>query len=174
MSLAASIAAGAVFDAAKFYWGTALNVAVLATQTALGKGIAGAAAHRTESVDPSDRDVKGSEWVVAGLGEQLAKVCARDFRATLIDAAERWGVPRLLDRSSCLRGFALMAEKRRRFSPQFKAEAVQVVVEVGRFISDVARDLGIERKFSAIRYNLAKMSASPGSVRINVASLASR
>jgi transposase-like protein len=39
-----------------------------------------------------------------------------------------------------------MAEKRRRFSPQFKAEAVQMVVASGRFISDVARDLGIERK----------------------------
>ena len=39
-----------------------------------------------------------------------------------------------------------MAEKRRRFSPQFKAEAVQMVVESGRFIADVARDLGIERK----------------------------
>lgn len=39
-----------------------------------------------------------------------------------------------------------MAEKRRRFSPQFKAEAVQMVIESGRPISDVARDLGIERK----------------------------
>lgn len=39
-----------------------------------------------------------------------------------------------------------MAEKRRRFSPQFKAEAVQMVIGSGRAISDVARDLGIERQ----------------------------
>jgi transposase-like protein len=31
----------------------------------------------------------------------------------------------------------------RRFSPQFKAEAVQMVIETGRPIAAVARDLGI-------------------------------
>ena len=36
-----------------------------------------------------------------------------------------------------------MAEKRRKFSPQFKAEAVQMVIETGRPIVDVARDLGV-------------------------------
>jgi transposase-like protein len=36
-----------------------------------------------------------------------------------------------------------MAEQRRRFSPQFKAEAVQMVIETGRPIAAVARDLGI-------------------------------
>jgi transposase-like protein len=36
-----------------------------------------------------------------------------------------------------------MAEQRRRFSPQFKAEAVQMVIETGRPIAEVARDLGI-------------------------------
>ena len=36
-----------------------------------------------------------------------------------------------------------MAERRRKFSPQFKAEAVQMVLETGRPIAEVARDLGI-------------------------------
>jgi transposase-like protein len=36
-----------------------------------------------------------------------------------------------------------MVEQRRRFSPQFKAEAVQMVIETGRPIAEVARDLGI-------------------------------
>jgi transposase len=37
----------------------------------------------------------------------------------------------------------MMPEKRRRFSAQFKAEAVQMVIETGRPIAEVARDLGI-------------------------------
>ena len=36
-----------------------------------------------------------------------------------------------------------MAEQRRRFSPQFRAEAVQMVIETGKPIAEVARDLGI-------------------------------
>jgi transposase-like protein len=36
-----------------------------------------------------------------------------------------------------------MPEQRRRFSPQFKAEAVQMVIETGKPIAAVARDLGI-------------------------------
>ena len=36
-----------------------------------------------------------------------------------------------------------MPEQRRRFSAQFKAEAVQMVIETGRPIAAVARDLGI-------------------------------
>ena len=36
-----------------------------------------------------------------------------------------------------------MPEHRRRFSPQFKAEAAQMVIETGRPIAEVARDLGI-------------------------------
>jgi len=36
-----------------------------------------------------------------------------------------------------------MPEQRRRFSPQFKAEAVQLVIETGRPMAEVARDLGI-------------------------------
>ncbi len=36
-----------------------------------------------------------------------------------------------------------MPEQRRRFSPQFRAEAVQMVIETGRPIAEVARDLGV-------------------------------
>ena len=36
-----------------------------------------------------------------------------------------------------------MPEQRRKFSPQFKAEAVQMVLQTGRPIVGVARDLGI-------------------------------
>ncbi len=36
-----------------------------------------------------------------------------------------------------------MPERRRRFSPQFKAEAVQLVIETGKAIAEVARDLGV-------------------------------
>ena len=36
-----------------------------------------------------------------------------------------------------------MPEQRRKFSPQFKAEAVQMVLETGKPIAVVARDLGI-------------------------------
>ena len=36
-----------------------------------------------------------------------------------------------------------MPEQRRRFSPQFKAEAVQMVIETGKPIAEIARDLGI-------------------------------
>jgi|ERR1035438_4229775 transposase-like protein len=36
-----------------------------------------------------------------------------------------------------------MPEQRRRFSPPFKAEAVQMVIETGKPIAVVSRDLGI-------------------------------
>jgi transposase-like protein len=36
-----------------------------------------------------------------------------------------------------------MIEHRRKFSPQFKAEAVQMVIETGKPIAEVARDLGV-------------------------------
>ncbi len=36
-----------------------------------------------------------------------------------------------------------MPEHRRKFSPQFKAEAVPMVISTGRPITEVARDLGI-------------------------------
>jgi transposase-like protein len=36
-----------------------------------------------------------------------------------------------------------MPGPRRKFSPQFKAEAVQMVIETGKPIAEVARDLGV-------------------------------
>lgn len=36
-----------------------------------------------------------------------------------------------------------MPQQRRKFSPQFKAEAVQLVIESGRPIAHVARELGV-------------------------------
>jgi transposase len=36
-----------------------------------------------------------------------------------------------------------MTERRRKFSPQFKAEAVQMVIETGKPIAEVARGLGV-------------------------------
>jgi len=36
-----------------------------------------------------------------------------------------------------------MTGHRRRFSPQFRAEAVQMVIETGKPIAEVARDLGV-------------------------------
>ena len=36
-----------------------------------------------------------------------------------------------------------MPEQRRKFSPQFRAEAVQMVIETGRPVAEVARDLGV-------------------------------
>ncbi len=36
-----------------------------------------------------------------------------------------------------------MTEHRRKFSPQLKAEAVQMVISTGRPIAEIARDLGI-------------------------------
>jgi transposase-like protein len=36
-----------------------------------------------------------------------------------------------------------MPEQRRKFSPQFKAEAVQMVIETAKPVAEVARDLGI-------------------------------
>ena len=36
-----------------------------------------------------------------------------------------------------------MPEQRRKFSPQFRAEAVQPVIETGKPVAEVARDLGV-------------------------------
>src|SRR3954466_12487238 len=36
-----------------------------------------------------------------------------------------------------------MPERRRKFSPQFRAEAVQLVIETGKPFAEVARDLGV-------------------------------
>ena len=67
-----------------------------------------------------------------------------------------------------------MPERRRRFRPQFKAEAVQMVLETGRSIAEVAGDLhiiyrgfasdrrgGSLRPPSMINSILAKLSQGP-------------
>jgi transposase-like protein len=36
-----------------------------------------------------------------------------------------------------------MPDKRRKFSPQFRAEAVQLVIATGKPVAEVARDLGV-------------------------------
>jgi hypothetical protein len=47
-----------------------------------------------------------------------------------------------------------MPEQRRRFSAQFKAEAVQMVIETGKPIASVARDLGIhDRTFARVAFD---------------------
>ena len=38
---------------------------------------------------------------------------------------------------------AFVPEQRRKFSPQFRTEAVQMVIETGKPVAEVARDLGI-------------------------------
>src|SRR5690242_17257165 len=54
-----------------------------------------------------------------------------------------WGVLLILDRASRLERMPSVSAQRRKFSPQFKAEAVAMVIETGRPIAEVARDLGI-------------------------------
>jgi len=44
-----------------------------------------------------------------------------------------------------------MPEQRRQFSAQFKAEAVQMVIETGKPIASVARDLGIHEAQGQVR-----------------------
>jgi transposase-like protein len=46
-----------------------------------------------------------------------------------------------------------MPGQRRRFSPQFKAEAVQMIFETGEPIAVVARDLGIHDGILSNRVN---------------------
>jgi transposase-like protein len=43
-----------------------------------------------------------------------------------------------------------MPEHRRKFSPQFRAEAVHMVVSTDSPIAEVARDLGIQRYADAV------------------------
>lgn len=62
-----------------------------------------------------------------------------------------------------------MSVQRRKFSPQFKAEAVQMVVETGRPVAEVARDLGIGSGtlgnwVAAWRRQHPELEAAPGPV----------
>ena len=78
-----------------------------------------------------------------------------------------------------------MAQRRRKFSSQFKAEAVQLVVQTGRPIAEVARELGIrvnqlrqwrlefeeEQRNGVPREELATAEQDVGKLRREIASL---
>jgi transposase len=56
-----------------------------------------------------------------------------------------------------------MAEKRRRFDPEFWAGAVRIVLETGKPIAQVARDLGVNEGTLGNWVNQAKAAAGVGS-----------
>jgi transposase len=55
-----------------------------------------------------------------------------------------------------------MAEKRRRFDPEFRAGAVRIVLETGKPIAQVARDLGINEGTLGNWVNQARVAAGVG------------
>jgi transposase len=55
-----------------------------------------------------------------------------------------------------------MAEKRRRFDPEFRAGAVRIVVETGKPIAQVARDLGVNEGTLGNWVNQAKSASERG------------
>jgi hypothetical protein len=59
-----------------------------------------------------------------------------------------------------------MPEHRRKFSPQFKAEAVQMVIETGKPIAEVARDLWYPRRdLGQLSERVAATADTPTAVR---------
>jgi transposase len=56
-----------------------------------------------------------------------------------------------------------MAETRRRFDPEFRAGAVRIVLETGKPIAQVARDLGINEGTLGNWVNQARAASEGGS-----------
>ncbi|GAA3168362.1 hypothetical protein GCM10010466_68310 [Planomonospora alba] len=57
-----------------------------------------------------------------------------------------------------------MAEKRRRFDPDFREGAVRIVEETGTSIAQVARDLGIKEGTLANWVNMARQRQANGNL----------
>ena len=55
-----------------------------------------------------------------------------------------------------------MAEKRRRFDPEFRAGAVRIVLETGKPIAQVARDLGVNEGTLGNWVNQARAATGGG------------
>ena len=55
-----------------------------------------------------------------------------------------------------------MSKKRRSFSPEFKAETVKLVLEAGRSMSEVARELGLNLSSVSEWVQQAKADAGTG------------
>jgi transposase len=53
-----------------------------------------------------------------------------------------------------------MAEKRRRFDPEFREGAVRIVTETGKSVAEVARDLGINETTLASWVSRARRSGT--------------
>ena len=63
-----------------------------------------------------------------------------------------------------------MVKKRRQFTKEFKVEAVRLVVEEGRSISEVARELGIGENLLSRwkkKYEVGKVEPFPGKGRLS-------
>ena len=60
----------------------------------------------------------------------------------------------------------IMGNTRREFTPEFKDEAVKLVVNTGRAVATVARELGVNEVTVGRWMNLFKASQDAGEVRV--------